>query len=222
MIGGFWQLIQTDIKRLLACSTMGQMGFMIAQCGLGLFPAAVAHLVWHGLFKAYLFLASGTAAQRKRIQYQAPTIFEFIFALICGFGAASIFSFINHINMFDLNSNLVLITLITMTGVQASLPLIKHDKVKAFFGTLIMGITYGYSVYFIEQFLMPMNLYQPQPINIFHCLGTLTLIFGWLFILFEGYKIKAPWMLHLYVFMVNSSQPHRKTVTAHRNQYKYK
>ena len=67
LLGTLWKLMQSDVKRMLACSTMGQMGFMIAQCGLGLFPAAVAHLSWHGLFKAYLFLSTGSAAKEKRL-----------------------------------------------------------------------------------------------------------------------------------------------------------
>lgn len=49
LIGTLWKLMQSDIKRMLACSTMSQMGFMVVQCGLGLFPAAIAHLCWHGL-----------------------------------------------------------------------------------------------------------------------------------------------------------------------------
>lgn len=59
--GSIWKLIQNDIKRMLACSTMAQMGFMMMQCGLGLFSAAMTHLCWHSLFKAYLFLSSGSA-----------------------------------------------------------------------------------------------------------------------------------------------------------------
>ncbi len=55
-LGTLWKLLQSDVKRMLACSTMGQMGFMMMQCGLGLFSAALTHLLWHGLFKAYLFL----------------------------------------------------------------------------------------------------------------------------------------------------------------------
>lgn len=54
-LGTFWKLMQHDIKRMLACSTLAQMGFMMMQCGLGLFAAAIAHLGWHGLCKAYLF-----------------------------------------------------------------------------------------------------------------------------------------------------------------------
>lgn len=60
-LGTAWMLVQPDIKRTLTCSTVGQMGFMIMQCGLGLFPAALAHMIWHGLFKASLFLGAGGA-----------------------------------------------------------------------------------------------------------------------------------------------------------------
>jgi len=51
IIGTFWKLIQANVKLMLACSTMSQMGFMIAQCAMGLFPAGIAHLFWHGMFK---------------------------------------------------------------------------------------------------------------------------------------------------------------------------
>jgi|GEM_PF-6782301 len=57
--------MQSDIKRMLVYSSMGQMGFMIMQCGLGLFPAAVAHLLWHGLFVAFLFLRAGSILQER-------------------------------------------------------------------------------------------------------------------------------------------------------------
>jgi NAD(P)H-quinone oxidoreductase subunit 5 len=43
ILGTLWKLLQSDMKRMLANSTMAQMGFMMMQCGLGLFPAAVAH-----------------------------------------------------------------------------------------------------------------------------------------------------------------------------------
>jgi len=59
-IGGkLLKTVQTDIKGKLGCSTVGQMGFMIVQAGLGFFGAAVAHLILHGFYKAYQFLGSG-------------------------------------------------------------------------------------------------------------------------------------------------------------------
>jgi NAD(P)H-quinone oxidoreductase subunit 5 len=56
--------VQTDMKRQLGASTVGQMGFMLMQCGLGAFAAAMVHLVMHSLFKATLFLASGSVVQQ--------------------------------------------------------------------------------------------------------------------------------------------------------------
>ena len=59
LIGSVLMLTQNDIKKSLGYSTMGQMGFMVMECGLGAFSLAVYHLVAHGLFKATLFLGSG-------------------------------------------------------------------------------------------------------------------------------------------------------------------
>lgn len=53
-------LAQNDIKRVLAYSTISQLGFMIAALGIGAFTAAVFHLVTHAFFKALLFLGSGS------------------------------------------------------------------------------------------------------------------------------------------------------------------
>ena len=59
LIGSALMLTQNDIKKSLGYSTMGQMGFMIMECGLGAFSLAIYHLIAHGLFKATLFLGSG-------------------------------------------------------------------------------------------------------------------------------------------------------------------
>lgn len=53
-------LAQNDIKRVLAYSTISQLGFMIAALGIGAYIAAVFHLVTHAFFKALLFLGSGS------------------------------------------------------------------------------------------------------------------------------------------------------------------
>jgi len=53
-------LAQNDIKRVLAYSTISQLGYMIAALGVGSFVAATFHLVTHAFFKALLFLGSGS------------------------------------------------------------------------------------------------------------------------------------------------------------------
>ncbi|MGE8105399.1 proton-conducting transporter membrane subunit [Allorhizobium sp. NPDC080224] len=70
MVGGFTALFgslvmltQSAVKTSLAWSTVAQMGFMILQCGLALFPIALLHIVAHSLYKAHAFLASGSAIE---------------------------------------------------------------------------------------------------------------------------------------------------------------
>lgn len=65
LFGSVTMLVQTDVKRYLAYSTVGQMGFMMMQCGLGAFSAAIFHLIAHSLFKSSLFLGSGDVIQRN-------------------------------------------------------------------------------------------------------------------------------------------------------------
>ncbi len=60
LAGGYMALGQWDIKRVLAYSTVSQLGFMVAAVGIGAYIAAVFHLVTHAVFKALLFLGSGS------------------------------------------------------------------------------------------------------------------------------------------------------------------
>lgn len=59
VLAGFAALVQTDIKRILAYSTMSQIGYMFLALGVGAWQAAIFHLMTHAFFKALLFLASG-------------------------------------------------------------------------------------------------------------------------------------------------------------------
>ncbi|MBI4401000.1 MAG: NADH-quinone oxidoreductase subunit L [Nitrospirae bacterium] len=53
-------LVQTDIKRVLAYSTVSQLGYMFLACGIGAYTAAIFHLMTHAFFKALLFLSAGS------------------------------------------------------------------------------------------------------------------------------------------------------------------
>ena len=52
-------LVQNDIKRVLAYSTVSQLGYMFLACGIGAYTAAIFHVVTHAFFKALLFLSAG-------------------------------------------------------------------------------------------------------------------------------------------------------------------
>jgi NAD(P)H-quinone oxidoreductase subunit 5 len=63
LFGSLVMLTQPAVKTSLAWSTVSQMGFMIFQCGLALFPLALIHLVAHSLYKAHAFLSAGGAVE---------------------------------------------------------------------------------------------------------------------------------------------------------------
>ncbi|MGF1507977.1 MAG: proton-conducting transporter membrane subunit [Myxococcota bacterium] len=86
-------LTQTDIKRKLAYSTVGQMGFMMLQIGLGAFAVATMHIVGHSFYKAHAFLSSSSTVKSTQSQPHdaRPPSFGFqlllmLFGLVVGTG----------------------------------------------------------------------------------------------------------------------------------------
>jgi NADH-quinone oxidoreductase subunit L len=66
ILGSVMMLMQNDIKKSLGYSTMGQMGFMFVEAGVGAFSLAIYHLIAHGLFKGTLFLGAGSVIGNAR------------------------------------------------------------------------------------------------------------------------------------------------------------
>jgi NADH-quinone oxidoreductase subunit L len=64
LLAGFSALAQNDIKRILAYSTMSQIGYMFLALGVGAWSAALFHLMTHAFFKALLFLSAGAITMR--------------------------------------------------------------------------------------------------------------------------------------------------------------
>jgi len=61
-----------SVKVSLAWSTCAQMGFMLMQCGLGLYDLALLHLIAHSLYKAHAFLGAGGAVEQNRLRQMTP------------------------------------------------------------------------------------------------------------------------------------------------------
>jgi len=64
LLAGFSALNQTDLKRILAYSTISQVGYMFLALGVGAWSAAIFHFMTHAFFKALLFLSAGVVVQR--------------------------------------------------------------------------------------------------------------------------------------------------------------
>ncbi|MCV2422996.1 NADH-quinone oxidoreductase subunit L [Paucibacter sp. DJ2R-2] len=68
VLAGMVMLTRISIKVRLAWSTVAQMGFMLLECGLGLYTLAALHLVGHSLYKAHAFLSASSVLRQTRLQ----------------------------------------------------------------------------------------------------------------------------------------------------------
>jgi NAD(P)H-quinone oxidoreductase subunit 5 len=68
LLAGLVMLTRVTVKVRLAWSTVAQMGFMVLECGLGLYTLAALHLIGHSLYKAHAFLAASSVVQQGRLQ----------------------------------------------------------------------------------------------------------------------------------------------------------
>ena len=66
-VASLMMITETNIKESLAYSTCAQMGFMLMECGLGLYSLAVLHIVAHSVYKAHAFLSSGSVVDNFRV-----------------------------------------------------------------------------------------------------------------------------------------------------------
>lgn len=87
LFGSVVMLTQTSVKVALAYSTIAQMGFMMLECGLGAFAAALLHILAHSLYKAHAFLSSGSVIDLARASWTPspggqphPARFAFVIA----------------------------------------------------------------------------------------------------------------------------------------------
>jgi len=108
-LAGVAMTVQTSVKRSLAYSTVAQMGFMMLQCGLGAFSAAMLHILAHSMYKAYAFLSSGTvdwssSRSRARDVAAATTYRSFWYLLGSTFASATLFVTVSYLLQLNLSS----------------------------------------------------------------------------------------------------------------------
>ena len=223
IIAQFTKLLQVNVKQKLACSTIAQMGFMIMQCGLGFFNAAVAHLILHGFYKAYLFLSSG-----EEIAYNAPQKphrisikpIQAVVVLVFGITGAVLFSLLTgKTNLTD--SSIFLTLIVAITVGQTTYNIVKQESFSMLQKALIpialfiTGITLYALLYngvTIVMGNMPM-VEVPQPLSVIQIVFGVIFLIGF-FIMKLGVYRKVPW---LYVKLLNISQPDSQTVLKYKN-----
>lgn len=227
VIGTFWKLLQTDIKRMLACSTMGQMGFMLLQCGMGLFAPAISHLCWHGLFKAYLFLSAGSVVQEKRAGIATePSLARILMACPAGLCGAFAFTLTSGTDLSFVDTSSLMIALAFMAATQLAVGLLGESLVVSrVLGTFLVGAgaggMYGLSIRLVETALNSLHTIQPQPMDAVYFAGIATIVVLWMAMILNlpaRLQSRATWK-RLYMKALNASQPHPQTVTSSRTAY---
>jgi len=223
ILAQFTKLIQVNVKQKLACSTIAQMGFMIMQCGLGFYNAAVVHLILHGFYKAYLFLSSGEeikhSAPKKTEEIRIRPLQAFV-VLIFGALAALFFSFITGKGT-TLDSGVFLTLIVAITVGQVTYNMIKEKSLSTVQKLIVPPVLFmlGIGAYGL-MYNVVTNIMSTMPM-VHHALplSTLQIVFGMIFligffIMKLGVYKRIPW---LYVKLMNVSQPYKKTVLMYKS-----
>ncbi|MFC7204189.1 proton-conducting transporter membrane subunit [Haloferax namakaokahaiae] len=228
LLGKLLKTVQTDVKGKLGCSTVGQMGFMFVQAGLGFFGAAITHLILHGFYKAYQFLSAGSSVERTSPHAKdketnslglagvAVTVLTalaggVIFATLTGEGTA-----------FD--SGVLLAGLVVLTTMHASREVVQHSSLPAalrYGGVALVFLPaiaiYGWVYTLIEHALVGVPLVTvPAELTVVHLVVAVGFVAAYLAIESGVYQRSQ----RLYVALVNATTPARGTVLTTREEYK--
>jgi NAD(P)H-quinone oxidoreductase subunit 5 len=227
VVGTFWKLLQTDIKRMLACSTMGQMGFMLMQCGMGLFAPAISHLCWHGLFKAYFFLSAGSVVQEKRVALTSGlSPVRILIAGLVGVSGALAFALTSGTKLSFADTGCLMTALAFMASSQLAVGLLgKPLTVMGLFSTFLVGLCggglYGLSIRLVETTLTSLHAIQPQPMDAIYFAGIAVTFILWIAMILN-LPVKIQYFnlcKYLYMAAFNASQPHPQTISSTRSAY---
>jgi len=209
-------LVRSEVKRKLAYSTMGQMGYMVMQCGLGAFPAAILHLCAHGLLKASLFLGSGSHIRRQRESISRLTTVDttggtqwarsgsVLFAALFGVGTAYVVQ-----QIFSEPYLWVLILFATMTLMQMCHTLVQkgsmQEHVLAMVMTMILLPTYAIVVHLFDRFLQPSMVASGLLVPASYLVVVIGIFFCAMLAMWRVIRIPFTWRDRIYMWLLQSS-----------------
>ena len=224
--GKLLKSVQTDVKGKLGCSTVGQMGFMIMQVGLGFFGAAITHLVLHGFYKAYQFLSSGEQVEQtsptratEHTVGRVPSAIGFVVVSLTGLAGGALFTVLTGKGA-TLDSGLLLTFFVVLTVLHAARGAVRHASAPplARYGAVPLVSLPAIVVYAVVY----------EGVSDLLAVGTaateLTALHGVVALAFLGIYVAIEVGVHehsrrLYVALLNATQPPSDTVLTSTEEY---
>jgi NAD(P)H-quinone oxidoreductase subunit 5 len=224
--GKLLKSVQADIKGQLGCSTVGQMGFMIMQAGLGFFAAAITHLVLHGFYKAYLFLSSGGRVEHTSPAETGPEestgLVGGVVTLLAAVAGGAIFAALTGKGTaFD--SGLLLTLLVVLTTLRATQGALGHAAVPATlrYGAVIVVFLPAVALYAVVYNAVSALMgglpvvTAPAELTVVHGVVAAAFLVAYVAIERGAYQYSQ----RLYVALVNATQPPSGTVLTSPEEY---
>jgi NAD(P)H-quinone oxidoreductase subunit 5 len=225
LVGKLLKSVQSDVKGELGSSTVGQMGFMIMQAGLGFFGAAITHLVLHGFYKAYQFLGSGGQVARQRPTVHATretTAFGVAITLVTGLAGGALFALLTGKGT-SLDSGLLLALFVVLTTLHAARSLVAQTSLPATvrYGAVPLVFLPAISVYALVYSAITGLLAGLPVVSVPAELSALHVAVA---VVFLAAYVATETGLHqrsrrLYVTLLNASQPAPQTVLTATEDY---
>jgi NAD(P)H-quinone oxidoreductase subunit 5 len=228
LVGKVLKSVQPDVKRQLGCSTVGQMGFMIMQAGLGFFGAAITHLVLHGFYKAYQFLSSGSRVERTSPAEATATVPSGVtlpgvgVTLLTGLAGGVVFAWLTGKGT-SLDSGLLLTLLVVVVTLHATWDLVRRRPLPAtvrYLAVPLVGLpavaVYA-AVYTVVTGLMadlPL-VTAPAELTVVHGVVAAAFLAAYLAVETGAYRRSR----RLYVALVNAGQPPAETLLIASEEY---
>ncbi|UVE49131.1 oxidoreductase [Haloferax larsenii] len=227
LLGKLLKTVQTDVKGKLGCSTVGQMGFMFMQAGLGFFGAAITHLILHGFYKAYQFLSAGGTVEQgspdgKFAAKQSVGVTGFVVTALTALAGGALFAVTTgEGTAFD--SGLLLAGLVVLTTMHATRETIRHAALPTFlrFGAIPLVFLpaigmYAFVYKTIEHALVGVPFVTaPTELTLVHVVVAAAFVLAYATIESGVYRRST----RLYMALVNATRPAPGTTVTTREEY---
>lgn len=224
LLGSGISLVHVDYKRQLVGSTISQMGFMLVQCALGAYSAAIVHLILHGVFKATLFLQSGSVVKRFNIP-TPPSVKKsygwLVFGRLLAILIAIIFWLNSDRHAYDVLSALILAWSLMVSWNQ--LVAFSHGLIGRVIGVcmiIVVAIVYIITHHYFFTTLSNVDIHIVSPPLISIILSIAIIVFGSMLSIWVSRRRESKAFAKLYLWLIKVGEAKTQSIESHPSYLK--